>query len=230
MEVGMAALSIRRDRSPVVLRKLAKAEADARVARRMLAIANALDGMSREDAAQSAGMDRQTLRDWVIRYNVHGLDGLADQWGDGRPPKLSPEEKTELVAVVLAGPDPEASGISAFTREDRIDIHFLEYRSLVFKFLSWNSVKAAGQVDNRLTPVILDHANHHVLAAAVAANRFAQHRVSFANSWRIAKEKLENALFFFGRCFLQPLFGSLGHVPHCHRVPQNCRAQGRIRP
>jgi transposase len=122
MEVGMAALSIRRDRSPVVLRKLAKAEADARVARRMLAIANALDGMSREDAAQSAGMDRQTLRDWVIRYNAHGLDGLADQWGDGRPPKLSPEEKTELVAVVLAGPDPEARGISAFTREDLVHI------------------------------------------------------------------------------------------------------------
>jgi transposase len=122
MEVGMAALSIRRDRSPVMLRKLAKAESDARVARRMLAIANALDGMSREDAAQSAGMDRQTLRDWVIRYNAHGLDGLADQWGEGRPPKLSPEEKTELVAVVLAGPDPDASGISAFTREDLVHI------------------------------------------------------------------------------------------------------------
>ena len=118
----MAALSIRRDRSPVVLRKLAKAAADARVARRMLAIANALDGMSREDAAQSAGMDRQTLRDWVIRYNAHGLDGLADQWGDGRPPKLSPEEKVELMAIVLSGPDPEASGISAFTREDLVGI------------------------------------------------------------------------------------------------------------
>src|SRR5882762_8755697 len=62
MEEGMAALSIRRDRTPAVLRKLAKGEADARVARRMLAIANALDGMSREDAARSAGMDRQTLR------------------------------------------------------------------------------------------------------------------------------------------------------------------------
>ena len=61
----MIALSIRRDRTPIVLRKLAKAEADARVARRMLAIANALDGMSREEAARSAGMDRQTLRDWV---------------------------------------------------------------------------------------------------------------------------------------------------------------------
>jgi transposase len=122
MEEGMAALCIRRDRSPVVLRKLAKAEADARVGRRMLAIANALDGMSREDAARSAGMDRQTLRDWVIRYNAHGLDGLADRWGDGRPPKLSPKEKAELVALVLAGPDPEASGIAAFTREDLVRI------------------------------------------------------------------------------------------------------------
>jgi len=44
-----------------------------------LAIANALDGMSRADAARSAGMDRQTLRDWVLRYNAHGLDGLADR-------------------------------------------------------------------------------------------------------------------------------------------------------
>ena len=65
----MSALSIRRDRTPTVLRKLAKGESDARITRRILAIANALDGMSREEAAQAAGMDRQTLRDWVIRYN-----------------------------------------------------------------------------------------------------------------------------------------------------------------
>ena len=77
----MAALEIRKDRTPTVLRKLAKAEADTRVARRILAIANALDGMSREEAARSAGMDRQTLRDWVVRYNEHGIDGLADQLG-----------------------------------------------------------------------------------------------------------------------------------------------------
>ena len=106
----------------MVLRKLAKGEADARVARRLLAIANALDGMRREGAARSAGMDRQTPRDWMVRHNAHGLDGLADQWGDGRPPKLSPNEKTELVAIVLAGPDPEASGISAFRREDLVRI------------------------------------------------------------------------------------------------------------
>ena len=118
----MLALSIRRDRTPVVLRKLAKAESDARVSRRILAIANALDGMSREEAARSAGMDRQTLRDWVIRYNADGIDGLADRPRDGRPPKLDAEEKSELVRIVLVGPDPEVSGLSAFTREDLVRI------------------------------------------------------------------------------------------------------------
>src|SRR5688572_30224096 len=81
----MPALEIRRDRTPVMLRKLAKAEEDGRVARRLLAIANALDGLDRKSAAEVAGMDRQTLRDWVIRYNEHGLDGLLDRWGGGRP-------------------------------------------------------------------------------------------------------------------------------------------------
>ena len=118
----MTALIIRRDRTPAVLRKLAKAEADTRVARRLLAIANALSGMSRKEAAEAAGMDRQTLRDWVIRYNAHGLDGLNDCWGDGRPPRLEPQEQAELISIVLKGPDTEADGLSAFTREDVVRI------------------------------------------------------------------------------------------------------------
>lgn len=118
----MLALSIRRDRTPTVLRKLAKVESDARVARRILGVANALDGMSREDAARSAGMDRQTLRDWVVRYNEHGLDGLADLPRDGRPPTLDAAEKAALLEIVLAGSNPEASGLSAFTRDDLVRI------------------------------------------------------------------------------------------------------------
>jgi transposase len=114
----MAALEIRRDRTSAVLRKLVKGESNGRVARRILAIANALDGMSREAAAQSAGMDRQTLRDWVIRYNRHGIEGLHDRWGDGRPPTFTREEQAKLMRIVLAGPDPETSGLSAYTLED----------------------------------------------------------------------------------------------------------------
>ena len=118
----MKELKIRKDRTPVALRKLAKAEPDARVARRLLAIANALGGMSRAEAAQSAGMDRQTLRDWVIRYNEHGVAGLCNQWKGGRRPLLTTEEQAELLAVVLAGPDPEKDGFSAFTREDLVAV------------------------------------------------------------------------------------------------------------
>ena len=118
----MAKLKIRKDRTPVVLRKLAKAEINGRVARRLLAIANALAGMSRAEAAESAGMDRQTLRDWVIRYNEYGVDGLCDRWNGGPPPLLTVEEQAELVAIVLAGPDPEKDGYCAFTREDLVAI------------------------------------------------------------------------------------------------------------
>src|SRR2546423_14456703 len=102
----MAALTISKDRTPVMLRKLAKAEEDARVGRRMLAIANALDGMSREAAAQAAGMDRQTLRDWVIRYNENGIDGLLDRWDGGRPPRLEAVEPAAGCDMGVGGSGP----------------------------------------------------------------------------------------------------------------------------
>lgn len=114
----MPALSIATDLSSGELRSLAKAERDARVARRMLAIANALSGMSREAAARSAGMDRQTLRDWVVRYNADGIAGLADRWGGGRPQRLDSHEQAALAEAILAGPDPEVDGLSAYTLED----------------------------------------------------------------------------------------------------------------
>ena len=118
----MEKLKIRKDRTPAMLRKLAKVETDGRVARRLLAIANALFGMSRAAAAESAGMDRQTLRDWVIRYNEHGVAGLCDRWKGGRPPMLTADEQAELLAVVMAGPDPEKDGFCAFTRDDLVAV------------------------------------------------------------------------------------------------------------
>jgi transposase len=118
----MGKLKIRKDRTPAVLRKLAKDEGDVRVARRLLAIANALSGMSRAEAARSAGMDRQTLRDWVIRYNEHGVPGLTDSWNGGRPPMLTFAEQAELLAIVMAGPDPEKDGFCAYTRDDLVAV------------------------------------------------------------------------------------------------------------
>ena len=85
----MAGLWTRDDMAPQDLRRLARSEKDTRVARRLLAIAGALDGLSREAAARLAGMDRQTLRDWVIRYNRAGPAALSDHWGSGRPCRLT---------------------------------------------------------------------------------------------------------------------------------------------
>ena len=78
-----AAVAIRADMEAAELRRLARRERDGRVAARLIALANALDGIGPATAARAAGMDRQTLRDWVIRFNAEGVGGLRDQ---PRPP------------------------------------------------------------------------------------------------------------------------------------------------
>jgi transposase len=87
-------------------------------ARRMLALAQVLDGASREEAARAAGMDRQTLRDWVHRYNAEGLDGLRDRPHPGPSSRLSPEQLTELAAIVEAGPNPAEDKVIRWRRVD----------------------------------------------------------------------------------------------------------------
>ncbi len=95
------------DHTPRELRASAAKSDDAAKARRLLAIAMILEGTSRLDAARQAGMDRQTLRDWVHRYNEAGLDGLASRKPPGAAPKLTKAQMAELRELVIAGPDPE---------------------------------------------------------------------------------------------------------------------------
>src|SRR3954451_22778087 len=91
---------------------------DAKAARRMLALALVLEGGSREAAARAAGMDRQTLRDWVHRYNEEGLAGLRDRRRPGPRPRLTPEQAAELEGVVERGPDPDRDGVVRWRRGD----------------------------------------------------------------------------------------------------------------
>lgn len=113
-----SALKIRDDVSSEALRRAARREKDGRAAARMYAIAHALDGLSRAEAARLAGMERQALRDAVVRYNAEGLAGLGDR-PKGRPPRrLTQAEETELVAALLRGPDPAQDGCCAWTRAD----------------------------------------------------------------------------------------------------------------
>lgn len=107
----MAVEISRRELSATALRREAARCRDAKAARRLLAIALVLDGQSREAAAEACGMDRQTLRDWVPRYNAHGLAGLANRHGSGPPPRLLAAQEATLARWVEEGPDLERDGV-----------------------------------------------------------------------------------------------------------------------
>ena len=108
----------RKELGAVELRREAARCRDARAARRMLALALVLEGGSRAEAARHAGMDRQTLRDWVHRYNAEGLAGLRDRPRSGRRPRLTAGQEAELVTAVERGPDPDRDGVVRWRRVD----------------------------------------------------------------------------------------------------------------
>jgi transposase len=96
----------RTELSAAALRAVAGKSDDAAAVRRLLAVALLLEGRSREEAALLNGMTRQTLRDWVHRYNAEGVEGLRSRTGPGRPPVLTDARMAERREIVLKGPDP----------------------------------------------------------------------------------------------------------------------------
>jgi len=104
-------IAVRMDHSSQELRRLASRAKNAGQARRLLAIAAVLDGASRQEAAKVGGMDRQTLRDWVIRFNQQGPKGLINKCAPGAPGKLSKKHKAFLARLVEEGPIPAIHGV-----------------------------------------------------------------------------------------------------------------------
>jgi transposase len=111
MAIGSAVAITREVMSAAELRREAARSRDASAARRMLAIALVLDGQSREAAAEACGMDRQTLRDWVHRYNAEGIAGLVNRRAPGPTPRLSAEQEAAVDRWVEEGPSLERDGV-----------------------------------------------------------------------------------------------------------------------
>ena len=131
--MGRTGTPLESDLSASEFRQLASRSKDARQARRLLSLAAIRDGMSREDAARVGGMDRQTLRDWVIRFNQEGPDGLLDRKRGGNQPRLSPEQMKALEQIVENGPNLETDGVVRWRArdlqrviEDRLDVCYGE--------------------------------------------------------------------------------------------------------
>lgn len=104
------------------LRALAKAAVAPEQARRLLAIALVLEGTSRAEAARSTGMDRQTLRDWVHRFNAVGPDGLVDRKAPGRQRRLNPAQQQELARCLENGPELARDGVVRWRLADLCDL------------------------------------------------------------------------------------------------------------
>ena len=112
MGVAMVVRVTRLDVTAEDMRREAARSKDSTASRRMLAMALVLEGKSRAEAAESCGMDRQTLRDWVYRFNELGLAGLTNKPHSGGPQaRLTGEQKAELMAWVQAGPNVEEDGL-----------------------------------------------------------------------------------------------------------------------
>lgn len=116
----MASLQLRGDFDAASVRRLAREASDGDQARRLLAIAAVYEGISREAAARLAGMDRQTLRDWVHRFNDEGAVGLVNRPAPGNPRRLTPEQESELAKVVEAGPS--SAGLGHLARWRCVDL------------------------------------------------------------------------------------------------------------
>jgi len=108
-----SAVNLREDYSAAELRRLATTTRNASQSRRLLSLAAVLEGMNRTDAARIGGMDRQTLRDWVHRFNAHGPDGLRNSWSKGPEPRLSAEQRAEVAQLVEANPAANEAGDEA---------------------------------------------------------------------------------------------------------------------
>ena len=107
----MAAIPLRGDFEAHQLRQIAKKTKDGPQARRLLALAAIYDGASRTEAARIGGVTLQVVRDWVLRFNARGPDGLVNGKAPGQPSRLTAAHRAALAAIVESGPIPAIHGV-----------------------------------------------------------------------------------------------------------------------
>src|SRR3982074_873589 len=138
------AIAVRRDYTSGKLRRLAQRTKNAAQTCGLLAIAAVLDGASREEAAKIGGMDRQTLRDWVIRFNEQGRDGLINIPSPGVPPKLDGRHRALLARLVEEGPIPAVHGVVRWRACDLIMRLYEEFALSVSDDTIYRALKDLG--------------------------------------------------------------------------------------
>jgi transposase len=139
-----AAISLREDFTSKDLRLLARRSRDGGRARRLLALAEIYDGGARNDAARIGGVGLQTIRDWVLRFNAKGADGLVDGKAPGQRPKLNDAQRQALAAMIESGPIPAVHGVVRWRLIDLSQWIFDEFRISIAKQTLSRELRAMG--------------------------------------------------------------------------------------
>jgi transposase len=139
-----APIALREGFDALALRGLAKKTRDANQSRRLLALAEIYDGGSRGQAARIGGVGLQTMRDWVLRFNARGPDGLVDGKAPGRAPKLNGAQCQELGRIIESGPIPAIHGVVRWRLSDLAQWVWEEYRIRIAKQTLSRQLRAMG--------------------------------------------------------------------------------------
>jgi transposase len=115
-----ARITLRDDFDAGTLRRLAKQSGDSNQTRRLLSLASIYDGGKRLEAARIGGVTLQIVRDWVLRFNAEGPEGLIDRKAPGAVPKLTAEHRGALARIVEAGPIPAVHGVVRWRIKDLV--------------------------------------------------------------------------------------------------------------
>ncbi|MDP6875766.1 MAG: helix-turn-helix domain-containing protein, partial [Alphaproteobacteria bacterium] len=147
-----AAVSLRNDFDGADLRRLAKGSKDGAQSRRLLALAVIYDGGHRLDAARIGDVGLQVVRDWVLRFNAYGPDGLLDRKAPGKVPKLNDAQRRALAEIVERGPIPAIHGVVRWRLIDLAQWLWEEYRVSVDQSTVSRELKALGYVKMTARP------------------------------------------------------------------------------
>jgi transposase len=139
-----AAIALRGDFDGSGLRRLAKVTKDAGQSRRLLILAAIYDGGARSDAARIGGVGLQVIRDWVLRFNAEGPNGLIDRKAPGQPPKLNDDQREALARLVEDGPIPAIHGVVRWRLRDLAHWLWEEFRISLDETTVGRELKALG--------------------------------------------------------------------------------------
>ena len=137
-------IPLRTDFNAHQLRALARQTKNAPQARRLLALAAIYEGASRTEAARIGGVTLQIVRDWVLKFNAQGPDGLIDRKPPGQPSRLTDRHRQHLVQMIEAGPIPAVHGVVRWRLIDLIQWLWDEYRLPISKQALSREVRALG--------------------------------------------------------------------------------------